>query len=133
MIVRYAHLCDHCLISKELKPCIIGIFSKIFASGFPFVMEQSVQIFICIALELDDLGKTNVVETTLYDPDMVPLMRIDTVAQLDTNQPLGDVHLNWMMQRLQFEKAGPHILTISCGGKSLGLIEFAVELRGDIG
>lgn len=130
MKVRYAHLCDHTLVSQQGKPALIGIFNRVWSTSFPFNLGVQCEAFVCLGVEHEDFGQTKQVRLTMIDPEGRALFELIGEAHIEMGSEVGDAFLNWKFERLAFAEPGPHIFRVQVvGGGPPWDIDLMVQQR----
>jgi hypothetical protein len=110
--VEYMHICDYAFPGQGDKPCMIGVFDRIFASSFP-----AAQPYMSIAVQIHGTPHEIVkikIELGRANGDVLVSME----GELSVNAN-GGAFLNFNMVNTQFPEPGRYVVKVSSAGRTL--------------
>jgi hypothetical protein len=122
MTVEYMHICDYAFPAEGGKPCIIGVFDRVWGQSFPF--RHAV---MCIAIQLrGQAHETAAIRVEFGRPNG------DVLAAIDANVvggAEGGAFINLNMVNIEFPDAGRYTIRVRSGGQVLASQSIRAELR----
>ena len=126
MKVRFAHLCDYAMVSREGKLSVLGIFTRITAAEIPAVHPAAYLAFE-IDLEETDPDEFSVSIEVVSPDDEATLLRVDGVARLQKEAvPLRDTGHILALRQLVLPGYGTYRIRISAAGEVVHELPFEV-------
>ncbi|MCH8275710.1 MAG: hypothetical protein IH851_13075 [Armatimonadetes bacterium] len=131
MKLKFAHICDSTILSKENKLSVIGIFSEINAQRFPMV-HGHFDLALCLEFEEEDAGKQETVEICLRDPEAKPLRTVNGKINVPPQITPGQkVQLVLAFDLVTFTSPGMHQMDVSIGGQRIEAWPLNLIHRGE--
>lgn len=121
MTVDYIHLCDYACVMQNGKPCMVGVFDRLFTHQFPTTHPT-----MSIAVNL--IGRAHEQATIVVEivpPAGAVVARIEGVIATTEH---GVAFLNAHLIGATFERAGEHTVRVSANGQVLATKRLRVEL-----
>lgn len=114
MKVRYAHLCDYAVISREGKLSVMGIFNRINSKQLPAVHPNA-----CLAFEIElnhaEVNREIALKIEVVDADGSRLASIDGAITVSGARKIGTrprVPQIIRFSQMQFPAEGPYNVNI---------------------
>jgi hypothetical protein len=118
--VDYMHICDYAFPAEGGKPCIIGIFDRIFAPAFP-----ATHVYMTVAVNVKGQPHEKI-------PAKLELGRPngDVLATLNANAELtgeGAGLMQFALVNVQFPEQGRYTFKLSINGRTLATQSLRVQ------
>ena len=130
MKIKYAHLCDYAMVSREGKLSVLGIFTRITSARLPWVHPQA---YIAFEIELNyaEVGKEFSVKIELVNADGGRIFGAEAQIMAQGSAKIGQnpgIPQVIGIGGMRFENEGPYNINFWLNGKLEHQLEFTVEV-----